>query len=321
VTLHTGSGDASAPYSLTVMASAPGKSATKRLLPVEFEKYQEAYGFDDTENPRRQSVPLKSTAQGTNYLRRVKFVTSAEMADKFEFEVEPSGRVTVTPEAPSGGTIVLRLVGESLGEATLKAKLKDGGQVAREMKLDVLKRKDKTLSIKVVTDSNSKLPPHNVPTQQQVHTFMQDSWSVQANVYFEVDVDGCGEQPYDKSGEGYLDVHAQGSTSLTAEELWLKRYIEIRGSQDCKVAVVRQFLKAPEFATLGYYVGGGIAFMDSATFSSKVVTIGHEVGHIMLRGTKADHNESSKLNLMYPVNQGLPKPEVRHYEWDFLQNK
>jgi hypothetical protein len=35
VTLHTGSGDASAPYSLTVMASAPGKSATKRLLPIE----------------------------------------------------------------------------------------------------------------------------------------------------------------------------------------------------------------------------------------------------------------------------------------------
>ena len=162
-----------------------------------------------------------------------------------------------------------------------------------------------------------------LPGQQDLHNFMFDSWSVQANVHFEVDVDDCGDQPYDKSGEGYLDIHAPGTTTLTDEERWLHGYTSLRGAQDYKVAAVRQFNQSADGLqqgdSLGYALPGGIAFIHTYTNRNKLHTIGHEVGHLLLRLSKADHNDSTQLNLMNARNWEPEKPEIRFKEWDYLQ--
>jgi hypothetical protein len=49
--------------------------------------------------------------------------------------------------------------------------------------------------------------------------------------------------------------------------------------------------------------------------ANKLVTIGHEVGHLLMNASRSDHNISSDRNLMNPTNHGPTQTEIRKHEW------
>ena len=318
------------PYSL----SGDDWNTRLRIVPYEFQKFQAAYGFDDTVTPRRQSLPLKSTAQGSNYLRRVKFTCGTGMEDKFDFEVEPSNRVTLRTETPAYGSVVLQLEGNEIGEATLKAKL--NGLVVKEMKLDVLKRTERSVDMRQI------LPPiPTVPTQQETKSYLDSIWGVQANVWFNVQTKVAKQVAYDENSDGKLEVNedSPGISPLSREarliiartprsaQAWVDSSAEIRMSfvaETTSAALGVTSFVAPTGGVDGpsYWVFVGENAVQSRGVTMLTV-IAHEMGHC-LGDAFLLHNDSSNDNLLKNGFSGFIPPnfnpkEIRSQEWNNIK--
>jgi hypothetical protein len=214
-------------YSPSVELTAsdqPGKVTRVKLSPAYFERYAAGLGFDDTVWPPVQSVPLRETGPGArNYLRRVSLRVAPGLEEQFGIEVADTVVASVDVER-SSELITVVITGETPGTTQIVARWLPDNEIAAVVGVDVLNKTTKTLAILEVAAQSTGLPPHNMPQKQEIQDFMTSTWGVQANVKLTATVDNCGSQPYDLSGDGYLNIHAPGTVILTPEENWLRNF-------------------------------------------------------------------------------------------------
>jgi hypothetical protein len=309
------------------LATKASERVWMRLVPVGFEKYQEAYGFDDTVEPQWQSIPLKSTAQGTNYLRRVKFIAFPGVEDKFNFEAQPSGNVTIQAEPPVNGTIILILQGLVIGETTLTAKIKDSGNVVQQIKLDVLKRTERNVDVRSIASLSGEFP--DMPSISEIKEYVDSIWGVQANVWFNFNSIPSKILDYDKGPpDGALElgnstpgtpVSYEGRVVMaTINKIWKDSSSEIKlnyviAINPPTIGGVTWFGEPPGPPPAEAY---WVFVAQSLGVVSAETAIAHELGHC-LGDSYIQHNSSSIYNLMIEkVNPLEPNPkEVRYQEW------
>lgn len=228
------------------------------------------------------------------------------------FQVDENQRVLITQESPSNGSIVLVLTGEDQGEASLKAKVRSNGEVIDEIKIDVLKRYDKTLRMDAITSSSApNLEPVNVPTSQSATQYLDKTWGIQANVHFSV-YEKSYNLTYDRNGDGHLNIQREGGMR-TAEELDIIRHVDTVGV-DHVAAFVRSF---DSDVVVGRALERSLCIITTDTAVDKVNIMAHELGHMILRmRAEIDHNNSSPSNLMHAYAEN--GDEIRHHEWNAL---
>jgi hypothetical protein len=145
------------------------------------------------------------------------------LEEQFGIEVADTVVASVDVER-SSELITVVITGETPGTTQIVARWLPDNEIAAVVGVDVLNKTTKTLAILEVAAQSTGLPPHNMPQKQEIQDFMTSTWGVQANVKLTATVDNCGSQPYDLSGDGYLNIHAPGTVILTPEENWLRNF-------------------------------------------------------------------------------------------------
>jgi hypothetical protein len=273
------------------------------LVPAEFVG-QPYNGFDDTVTPRWQSAPENGDS------RTVYFATSAP--DLFEFKTANPGVASVTPAAPGDGRIPLEIRGGARGETELQVILKQNGQVATTMMIDVLPRIEKTLTVWTITNTEPRkitvdngtltgwfpgLDPGDVPSAQQVETYLNDHWGRVANVHFTVQrKDGFSH--YDRPLGGTPPDGMLGNSESPFVQVDHRAESHNTTDDDKNLYFVK-LMKDP--TTLGW-TRKGAAFIYVRTHAPSQLssddllqTVAHEVGHAIGRGGHVDDEDKEAL--------------------------
>lgn len=190
--------------------------------------------------------------------------------------------------------------------------LKDTGQVALTMMIDVLPRVEKTLTLWSITNEEPRkltfddgtvtgwfhsLSPGQVPNAQQVKTYLNNHWGRVANVYFTVQLrEGfshydrwLGEIPPDGMLGGSEGFHLQidhRAESLNTTEDDKQLYFVRRIKDNSTYGYTR---KGSRFIYVGTHNPGRRSVEDLLR------TVAHEIGHAIGRGGHVDDEDTRAL--------------------------
>jgi hypothetical protein len=286
-----------------------GGTVSVRLVPVEFEG-EPLNGFDDTVDPKWQSAPENGDT------RTVYFKTSNP--DLFEFKTDDPSVATVSANAAENGRIPLEISGKGKGEAELQAVLKDTGQVALAMMIDVLPRIEKSLTVWGISNSiptvyevpngtvvtwENTLDPGPIPTSGMVEGYLNDHWGRVANIHFTVKVED-GLSYYDRNPKDGKMSQFEAQVHIKTNHKDNKQNHDPESEKN--FYIVKAFHDSIS-TRLGYVptAGHNIGYIQTTENTDILNVIAHEIGHAVGRaGHVGDDGNGDTAALMYREAHG-----------------
>lgn len=271
---------------------------------------------ESSDSPQRWAmmVPLSggTTSNGSGYVK-VK-MEPATLASKVKIS-------WVTPAPPSAFESLTLSQGEQTltidGSAhaldnALKVEWLPNGQVIDGLKVDFLARRPRDTPQKMkialwrIKDTESSQIPAAPYTQAEILAFLQQTWTDQANVQFEVVQDWQLDQvDYDLNNDGALGTQESG-----VEFVKISR--EVRNTNaDTNIYLVQ---KMPH-AAASYFPGRGIfiTLENSNGVSSLLSHLAQEVGHALGLPENYDDPEDADNVMSDPQREGATR--IRKKDW------
>ena len=302
--------------------------SSSSLLPVEFEG-KPCNGFDDTEETKWQSAPEDGEI-------RTVYFSWVPHNDMYEFRTADETVATVTDRLIENGRIPLQIRGKKKGETELQAVLKETGEIVASIMIDVLPRIEKTVTAWKITNAtktvfhtdnggtvtgySESLDPGEIPSEDQIQTYLDNHLGRVANIHFTVNVENSIAH-YDRSIPGHDPNLLMSTDEAPYVRLGFPEdNIDNVADTDHNVYIVKR-LYSENHQRAGYtFVGSGLQCVsthspnsgESFSIQTIIEIITHELCHGLGRNGHTD--TSDKGTIMYP-NIGGSGCEIRRDDW------